>query len=112
MDYAKELEPTILFGMGGFIVCSSNEIAKRIAFNPNRNLRIKCVTLEGDIIDPAGTLTGGYYSANNFVLGRYDEVRRMEEKLAEQKNELNRARQDYESYKRSHRDFQNSRSEI
>ena len=76
-DYEKELEPSILFGLGGFVVRSSNEIAKKIAFNPNRNLRIKCVTFDGDIIDPAGTLTGGYYSANNFVLGKYDEARRL-----------------------------------
>jgi structural maintenance of chromosome 2 len=81
VEYSRELEPTIMFGLGGFVVCSSADIAKRIAFNPNRNLRVKCVTLDGDIIDPAGTLTGGYYSSNALVLGRYDEVRKLEDKL-------------------------------
>jgi chromosome segregation ATPase len=99
-----------MFGLGGFVVCSTADIAKRIAFNPNRNLRVKCVTLDGDIIDPAGTLTGGFYSSNTLVLSRYDEVRRLEERLVEQKNQLSRARQDYDTYKRHLRDYQNSRT--
>lgn len=93
-------------------MCSNTEIAKRIAFNPNRNLRIKCVTLDGDIIDPAGTLTGGFYAANNFVLGRYDEARKLEERIAEERQEINRAKQNYEVYKRALKEYQNSRSEI
>jgi structural maintenance of chromosome 2 len=34
------------------------ELARKIAFDPE--IRIRCVTLEGDIVDPSGTLTGGY----------------------------------------------------
>lgn len=81
VDYSKELEPSIMHGLGAFVVCSTTEVARKIAFHPNRNLRVKCVTYEGDIIDPAGTLTGGFYAANSFMLGKYDEVRKLEERL-------------------------------
>lgn len=49
-----------MFVFGGFLITSSSEIAKRIAYNNDRSMCMKCVTLEGDILDPSGTLTGGY----------------------------------------------------
>jgi len=32
---------------------------------------MKCVTLEGDILDPQGTLSGGYQDSRNLTLARY-----------------------------------------
>lgn len=92
VEFAKELEPSIMYGLGNFVVCSSAEIARKIAFHSNRNLRIKCVTFDGDIIDPSGTLTGGFYAANTFLLAKYDEVRRLEAKLKESRGASDKAR--------------------
>lgn len=60
IDYDKSLEKSMIFVFGNFIVCSSQNIAKAISFHRNVRLRMKCVTLEGDIMDPSGTLQGGY----------------------------------------------------
>lgn len=50
----------MLFVFGNFMICSSVSIAKAISNNPVRNLRFKCVTIEGDIYDTQGILSGGY----------------------------------------------------
>ncbi|KAL5991400.1 Structural maintenance of chromosomes protein 2-1 [Asimina triloba] len=42
---------------GSTFVCRSIDAAKQVAFN--RDIRTPSVTLEGDIFDPSGLLTGG-----------------------------------------------------
>lgn len=44
-------------------------------------MRCKCITLDGDIHDPSGTLTGGYINANQMILARYEEYRQCQEEL-------------------------------
>jgi chromosome segregation ATPase len=39
------------------MIVSSTTVGEKIAFS---RLRLKCVTLDGDIYDPNGTLSGGY----------------------------------------------------
>jgi len=57
---------------GSWLICSSKEIASRIVFHNNPNLRCRCVNLEGDILDPSGLLTGGYVDHDNLILKRYE----------------------------------------
>ena len=45
------------FVFGPYMVCDTPETAKQITFHPN--VRVKTVTKEGDLYDPAGTITGG-----------------------------------------------------
>lgn len=112
VEFSKELEPSIMYGLGNFVVCSNGEIARKIAFHSNRNLRIKCVTYDGDIIDPSGTLTGGFYSANNFLLTKYSEVRRLEATLQDQRADTDKLRQSYDEYRRQFRIYQNVKTDI
>ena len=63
-----------MYAFSGFIVCSSPEIAKKIAFNSRSDLSCKCVTYEGDIFE-RGTLTGGHMNANALILNLYSEYR-------------------------------------
>jgi len=56
---------------GGTFVCSSTEIAKRVAFDQVIRKRCKCVNLEGDITDPKGTLSGGFFNNNNSILTQF-----------------------------------------
>lgn len=83
VEYPKDLQNAIDYGLGNFVVCSNTDIAKRIAFHGDRSLRIKCVTFDGETIDPAGTFTGGHIAPNSSMLSKYEEVRRLENKLKE-----------------------------
>ena len=51
---------------GGALVCADAETAKLLTFHPD--IRSKCVTLEGDVYDPSGTLSGGSASSSSGVL--------------------------------------------
>ncbi|EGR27336.1 structural maintenance of chromosomes 2, putative [Ichthyophthirius multifiliis] len=84
IKYDESMQKSMLFVFGNFMVCSNQAIAKAICFNKNVRLRIKCVSLEGDILDPSGTLSGGYQDRGNLLLERYYKY----SKVVDEKNEL------------------------
>lgn len=59
IKYSKNVENSINFVFGTFFVASNMEIANKIAYHPLNRFN-KVVTKDGDIVDPSGTITGGY----------------------------------------------------
>jgi structural maintenance of chromosome 2 len=59
------------------MICSSDEIAKQICFNQS-GPKIKCVTLDGDVYDPSGLLTGGYTNQDKMLLKKYFEFHKLD----------------------------------
>ncbi|KAH8584136.1 condensin complex component SMC2 [Cryptosporidium sp. chipmunk genotype I] len=57
LKFDKEIEPAIKFCFGHTLICEDENIAKMITFNAKISART--VTLNGDIYDPSGTLSGG-----------------------------------------------------
>lgn len=55
--YESELHKAMEWVFGTSFVCQNMDVAKHVAFH--NNVMRKCVTLDGDVFDPAGTLTGG-----------------------------------------------------
>lgn len=51
---------------GSTLVCEDADTAKRVTFDPS--IRMKSVTLEGDVYDPSGTLSGGSSPQSSGVL--------------------------------------------
>lgn len=86
IKYDPELKNSMEFVFGGAFICSSTEIAKRIAFD--KGIRRKCVNLEGDIFDPAGTLTGGYQNMQNSILTKYAEFKKLNQELDSKQKSL------------------------
>lgn len=107
--YDRELQPTMESVFGGAIICSSTEIAKRVAFDPK--IRRKCVNLEGDVFDPSGTLTGGYQNMNASTLTKYNEYRRIENEYNERRHKLKSIDDKCEKYKRTLEEFQGLRND-
>ena len=61
INYNPELKKAMLYTFGNFFVASNQQIAKAIVFdNANKQLKMKVVTVDGDIFDPSGTLSGGF----------------------------------------------------
>ncbi|POI34512.1 hypothetical protein CIB84_001736 [Bambusicola thoracicus] len=67
IDYNSELQKAMEYVFGTTLVCSSMDNAKKVTFD--KRIMRKTVTLQGDIFDPQGTLSGGnycfFYSYNN-----------------------------------------------
>ncbi|XP_050220819.1 structural maintenance of chromosomes protein 2-1-like isoform X2 [Mercurialis annua] len=57
VGYDEDLRTAMEFVFGSTFVCKTVDAAKEIAFN--RDIRTPSVTLEGDIFQPSGLLTGG-----------------------------------------------------
>ena len=57
VSYPPELAPAVEYALGGFLVAKDAATAKAVTFAPD--VRAACVTLEGDMFDPSGTLEGG-----------------------------------------------------
>ena len=56
-EISPKVWPAMQYAFGQTLICDSAATAKAIAFDDD--LRLKCVTLDGDLFDPSGTLTGG-----------------------------------------------------
>ena len=86
----EELSMAMQFVFGGTFVCADPAAAKAITFDPS--IRTKCVTLDGDVYDPSGTLSGGSTSSSSGILIQVQALNRITE-------ELNAARQILEEIK-------------
>merc|ERR1712151_664246 len=71
IEYPEYLGNTMKYVFGGTFVCSSTEIAKKVAFDHQIARRCRCVNMEGDITDPKGTLTGGFMANKAMLLTKY-----------------------------------------
>lgn len=84
IDFPDEITPAMTWMFGQIFICKDMETAKKIAFH--EKIMMKCVTLEGDIFDPVGTLSGGAPSKSGSILLNLEE-------LKEIRNELNNKQQ-------------------
>ncbi|KAH0953570.1 hypothetical protein HN011_011297 [Eciton burchellii] len=80
IDFPNEVTPAMAWIFGQIFVCKDMETAKKIAFH--EKIMKKCVTLEGDLFDPAGTLSGGAPAKTGSIILKLEE-------LKDTQNELN-----------------------
>ena len=66
IGYDDEVSVAMEYVFGSTLVCEDAETAKRVTFDPA--VRMKSVTLEGDVYDPSGTLSGGSSPNSSGVL--------------------------------------------
>ena len=57
IGYNDELENAMKYVFGSSFICSDMNSAKQVAFD--KNIRTKSVTLDGEVFNPSGLLTGG-----------------------------------------------------
>ncbi|KIK70168.1 hypothetical protein GYMLUDRAFT_34652 [Collybiopsis luxurians FD-317 M1] len=86
LKYDSRNENAIAHVFGGTFVCDDVESAKRVTFD--KNILQRSVTLEGDVYDPTGTLSGGSAPSSSGILIKVQELFELEEKLAQAQAEL------------------------
>ncbi|KAB8349829.1 hypothetical protein FH972_023842 [Carpinus fangiana] len=86
VGYDKEVTAAMEYVFGSTLVCSDAETAKRVTFDPS--VRLKSVTLEGDVYDPAGTLSGGSAPQSSGVLLTLQKLNGITKELETTVNEL------------------------
>ena len=66
VGYDDEVSAAMEYVFGSTLICEDAETAKKVTFDPA--VRMKSVTLEGDVYDPSGTLSGGSSPNSSGVL--------------------------------------------
>eukprot|EP00899_Mesostigma_viride_P003874 jgi/Mesvir1/13488/Mv16537-RA.1 len=79
VGYDAEIKKAMEFVFGSTIVCQDSDTARKVAFD--RNVMAHCVTLDGDLFNPQGTLTGGSRSQQSSVLALLHELNEAEATL-------------------------------
>lgn len=95
LNFEEELVKAMAYIFGTTFICMDPNTAKAITFDPK--IRARSITLDGDVYDPEGNLSGGSRKNTNSILltmQRYNvvsqQVKQLETKLASIHAELNR----------------------
>lgn len=86
IGYDEEVSAAMKYVFGNTLICADADTAKRVTFD--NNVRMKSVTLEGDVYDPAGTLSGGSKPSSAGLLLKMQELGGVERELLQSRREL------------------------
>lgn len=102
-EFPKEIEAAIGFVFGSSFVCKDAKTANTVTFH--RDIRVRSVSLQGDLFDPSGTLTGGSRGKSSVLskLVKYNELERERQglemvmkELLDQRNKILTAKEQFE----------------
>lgn len=79
IDFPDEIMPAVAWIFGQIFICKDMECAKKVAFH--ERIMKKCVTLEGDLFDPAGTLSGGARAKSGSIMLKLEELKEIQNEL-------------------------------
>lgn len=98
LDFDNQLVKAMTYIFGSTFICVDPNTAKAITFDPK--IRARSITLDGDIYDPEGNLSGGSRKNTNSILltmqkfnSISSQVKKLEIKLLSIHSELNRLEQ-------------------
>lgn len=98
VKFNKKYEQIILNLLGRTVIVDNMETAINVAKQNGYSFRI--ITVEGDVINPSGAITGGSVAKKTVnILGRGREIEKIEKEIKKLKNkieELEKEKQDYE----------------
>ena len=86
--------------LGRTIVVNTIESAVKIAKKYNQSLRI--VTLEGELINPGGSISGGAYRNSSNLLSRRREIEELEQDIVALEKETKKINRDIDKLKETH----------
>ncbi|KAI0367877.1 condensin complex subunit SMC2 [Pilatotrama ljubarskyi] len=86
IGYPEEVANAMFFVFGSTFICEDAATAKQITFS--REVGVKSVTLDGDVYDPSGTLSGGAAPSGSGVLIQVQKLLEAEANLQEARQRL------------------------
>ncbi|OJA21244.1 hypothetical protein AZE42_02525 [Rhizopogon vesiculosus] len=84
IGYPEEVARAMAFVFGDTIICEDAEAANAVTFGA----KVRSVTLNGDLYDPSGTLSGGAAPSGSGTLLRVQELLEAERRLGEARSHL------------------------
>ena len=117
VGYDEDVSAAMAYVFGDTFVCADKESAKAVTFD--KRIGVKSVTLEGDVYDPSGTLSGGAAPSSSGLLVKVQELRAIEKDIAQHraehdkvKAELATAQRAIDEWKRDTRELNLKKHEV
>ena len=117
IGYEEEVSKAMDYVFGSTLVCEDAETAKRVTFDPA--VRMKSVTLEGDVYDPSGTLSGGSSPSSSGMLVTLQELNQLtkelqgkESRLAQLQREMAQEKEKFQALKKTKQELDLKNHEI
>lgn len=86
IGYDEEVLAAMNYVFGNTLICQDADTAKKVTFDPS--VRMKSVTLEGDVYDPSGTLSGGSSPNSSGVLVTMQKLNEINKELRSKERQL------------------------
>jgi structural maintenance of chromosome 2 len=86
VGYPDEVAEAIAFVFSDTLICDDAASAQAVTFA--REVGVRSVTLEGDVYEPSGTMSGGAAPSGSGVLVRAQELRAAEERVEDVRRTL------------------------
>lgn len=99
VGYEDEVSRAMEYVFGNTLICPDAATANLVTFN--KEIRMRSVTLDGDVYEPSGTLSGGSKSSGGGVLVKVQKLRRVEHELERKKAALAAVEREWEQAKAS-----------
>ena len=98
MGYDDDVSAAMSYVFGDTFICADKQSAQAVTFN--KNIGVKSVTLEGDVYDPSGTLSGGAAPSSSGLLVKVQELRILEKEIEHHKSILDETKAELASAKK------------
>ncbi|KAI5475198.1 nuclear condensin complex protein, partial [Pseudohyphozyma bogoriensis] len=89
-----EVSKAMEYVFGNTLICPDAKTANLVTFN--QQVKMRSVTLDGDVYDPSGTLSGGSKSSGGGVLIKVQKLKKVEAELREKKEELRKVEKEWD----------------
>ena len=104
VKYSKKYEQIITNLLGRTVIVENMNTAIKVAKQNGYSFRI--ITVEGDVINPSGAITGGSVAKKTVnILGRGREIEKLEENIKELSTKIEKQEKQKEEYKNSIEDI-------
>jgi len=110
IGFDKQVHSAMKFVFGSYMVCDTAETAKQLTFHPN--VRVRTVTKEGDLYDPAGTITGGSAPKGGNLLMKLQELSSLEKQVHKSRCEYDQANEQLQSMQTAAQHFSGTEREL
>lgn len=117
VGYPNEVQAAMNFVFGSTFICPDEATAKAVTFN--KDIRMRSVTVQGDVYNPGGTLEGGSAPSSAQILLKAQQLKQLTNQLAESKQQLAdieksfaKAQEEMASFRKLKEDFDLKKHEV
>lgn len=117
IGHPSSVSAAMAYVFGDVFICADKNSAQAVTFN--KSIGVRSVTLEGDVYDPSGTLSGGAAPSSGGVLVQVQKLKEVEREIEscraiikEVDNELDGSKKVVEAFKKDKRELELKRHEV